>query len=140
MTQTAQRDESLTGGRQETASLDDLLNGFIRIRGVSAALIVGPDGLVLQSVSAPGSNDTDVDVLGAVASSGLIPAQEIGKETARGRLLQGIYEYERGVVVVEPVGASAILVVVTSAAANLGLLRLQARKVHPEIEAAVGDL
>ena len=67
-------------------------------------------------------------MLGAVASSGLVPAQEIGGETGRGRLLQGIYEYEKGVVVIEPIGQTAILVVVTSAAANLGLLRLQARK------------
>jgi predicted regulator of Ras-like GTPase activity (Roadblock/LC7/MglB family) len=79
-------------------------------------------------------------VLGAVAASGLVPAQEVGQETQRGRLLQGIYEYEKGVVVMEPLGSSAILVVVTSAAANLGLLRLQARKVHGELEEALGDL
>jgi predicted regulator of Ras-like GTPase activity (Roadblock/LC7/MglB family) len=133
-------DDLLTGERQGTAQLDELLNGFIRVRGVVAALVVGPDGLVLQSAIAAGSDDADVDVLGAMASSGLIPAQEIGEQAARGRLLQSIYEYERGVVVVEPVGASAILVVVTSAAANLGLLRLQARKVRPEIQAALGDL
>jgi predicted regulator of Ras-like GTPase activity (Roadblock/LC7/MglB family) len=110
------------------------------VRGVNAALIVGQDGLVLQSVTAPGAEDTDVDVLGAMASSGLLPAQEIGQETARGKLMQGIYEYERGVVVMEPLGASAILVVVTTASANLGLLRLQARKVHGDLEAALADL
>ena len=58
----------------------------------------------------------------------------------RGRLLQGIYEFERGVVVMEPLGDSAILVVVTSAAANLGLLRLQARKVHDDLEQAISGL
>jgi uncharacterized protein len=122
------------------ADLDELLNGFTRVRGVTAALIVGQDGLVLQSAAAPGADETDVDVLGAMASSGLVPAQEIGSETSRGKLLQGIYEFEKGVVVVEPIGESAILVVVTSAAANLGLLRLQARKVHPDIESALSDL
>jgi predicted regulator of Ras-like GTPase activity (Roadblock/LC7/MglB family) len=75
-----------------------------------------------------------------VASSGLVPAQEIGGETGRGRLLQGIYEYEKGVVVIEPIAQTAILVVVTSAAANLGLLRLQARKVHSDLEKALADL
>jgi predicted regulator of Ras-like GTPase activity (Roadblock/LC7/MglB family) len=122
------------------ADLEELLNGFTRVRGVSAALIVGQDGLVLQSVTAADAEDADVDVLGAVASSGLVPAQEIGDQANRGRLLQGIYEYERGVVVLEPVGSTAILVVATSATANLGLLRLQARKVHGEIEAALADL
>ena len=122
------------------ADLDELLTGFTRVRGVSSALIVGQDGLVLQSVTAPGAEPVDVDVLGAMASSGLIPAQEIGGETGRGKLLQGIYEFEKGVVVVEPIGQSAILVVVTTAAANLGLLRLQARKVHADIEKALADL
>jgi predicted regulator of Ras-like GTPase activity (Roadblock/LC7/MglB family) len=122
------------------ADLEELLNGFTRVRGVSSALIVGQDGLVLQSVTAPGAEDTDVEVLGAMASSGLVPAQEIGGETGRGKLLQGIYEFEKGVVVVEPIGQSAILVVVTTAAANLGLLRLQARKVHGDVEKALADL
>ena len=122
------------------ADLDELLNGFTRVRGVSAALVVGPDGLVLQSATAPGADEVDADVLGAVASSGLVPAQEIGGETGRGRLLQGIYEYEKGVAVIEPIGQSAILVVVTSASANLGLLRLQARKVHADLEKALADL
>ena len=122
------------------ADLDELLNGFTRVRGVSAALVVGQDGLVLQSATAPGADEVDADVLGAVASSGLVPAQEIGGETGRGRLLQGIYEYEKGVVVIEPIGQTAILVVVTSAAANLGLLRLQARKVHGDLEKALSDL
>jgi predicted regulator of Ras-like GTPase activity (Roadblock/LC7/MglB family) len=122
------------------ADLTELLNGFVRVRGVNAALIVGQDGLVLQSVNAPGAEDTDVEILGAMASSGLLPAEEIGEKTDRGRLVQGIYEYERGVVVIEPLGSTAILVVVTTESANLGLLRLQARKAHPDLEAALSDL
>ena len=122
------------------ADLDETLNSFTRVRGVTAALIVGQDGLVLQSATAQGADDVDTDVLGAVASSGLVPAQELGGETGRGKLLQGIYEYEKGVVVIEPIGQSAILVVVTSATANLGLLRLQARKAHPDLEMALNGL
>ena len=122
------------------ADLTEILEGFTRVRGVSAALVVGQDGLVLQSATAQGADETDVDVLGAVAASGLVPAQEVGQETQRGRLLQAIYEYEKGVVVTEPLGSSAILVVVTTAAANLGLLRLQARKVHGDLESALGNL
>ncbi|HEV2123286.1 MAG TPA: roadblock/LC7 domain-containing protein [Chloroflexota bacterium] len=124
------------------ADLDELLNSFTRVRGVNTALVVGQDGLVLHSVAAPGVEEaeSDVDVLGAMASSGLIPAQEIGSESNRGRLLQGIYEYEGGVIVIEPIGESAILVVVSTAAANLGLLRLQARKIHPQLEEALSGL
>jgi predicted regulator of Ras-like GTPase activity (Roadblock/LC7/MglB family) len=122
------------------ADLDQLLNGFVRVKGVSAALVVGQDGLVLHSVTAAGAEDADLDVLGAMASSGLLPVQELGEQTGRGKLKQGIYEYERGVVVMEPVGATAILIVVTDASANLGLLRLQSRKVHGDIDTALADL
>jgi len=128
------------GLEESMADLQDLLSSFTRVRGVTAALVVGQDGLLLHSVTAPGAEETDLDVLGAIASSGLVPAQEIGQQTKRGRLLQGIYEFECGIVVLEPVGRAAILVVVTEAAANLGLLRLQARRQHPEIEAALANL
>jgi predicted regulator of Ras-like GTPase activity (Roadblock/LC7/MglB family) len=122
------------------AELDELINGFTRVRGVTAAVVVGQDGLVLQSATAPDAAEADVDVLGAMAASGLVPAQEIGDQINRGRLTQGIYEFEKGVVVVEPIGTSAILVVLTQSAANLGLLRLQTRKVHPELESALAGL
>ena len=121
------------------ADLNEMLNNFTRIKGVAAAALVGGDGLPLQSVTAPGVDESQIDVLGAIAASGLLAAQDIGQQTERGSLRQAIYEYERGVVVIEPLG-TAILVVVTDAAANLGLLRLQARKINPDLQAAVADL
>jgi predicted regulator of Ras-like GTPase activity (Roadblock/LC7/MglB family) len=121
------------------ADLNELLSSFTRVKGVAAAVLVGGDGLPLQSVKAPGVEEAEVDILGAIAASGLPAALEIGQQTTRGGLKQAIYEYENGVVVIEPLG-SAILVVVTDAAANLGLVRLQARKAHPELLSAVADL
>lgn len=121
------------------ADLNELLTSFTRVRGVVAAVLVGQDGLPLQSVVAPGVDEADVDVLGAIAASGLVPAQEIGQHTERGAIKQAIYEFDRGVVVIEPMG-SAILVVVTDAVASLGFLRLQARKAHPELQAILAEL
>jgi predicted regulator of Ras-like GTPase activity (Roadblock/LC7/MglB family) len=121
------------------ADLNEMLSGFTRVKGVAAASLVGGDGLPLQSVTAPGVDESEVDVLGAIAASGLVAAQDIGQQTSRGALRQAIYEYEKGVVVIEPLGNS-ILVVVTDAASNLGLLRLQARKANPALQAAVADL
>jgi len=117
------------------ADLNELLSSFTRVKGVAAAVLVGDDGLPLQSARAPGVEEAEVDILGAIAASGLPAADEIGQQIKRGALKQAIYEYEKGVVVIEPLG-SAILVVVTNAAANLGLLRLQARQVHPELVGA----
>ena len=118
------------------ADLNQLLTGFTRLRGVTAALLVGQDGLPLDRAVAPGTDEADADSLGARAASWLVPAQEIGQDVGRGALRQAIYEYEQGVVVVEPMG-DFILVLVTDVAANLGLLRLQAHKVRPELTAAL---
>jgi predicted regulator of Ras-like GTPase activity (Roadblock/LC7/MglB family) len=121
------------------ADLNELLSSFTRVKGVAAAAVVGQDGLPLQTVTAPGVDEAEVDVLGALAASGLLPARDIGQQTNRGALKQTIYEYERGVVVIEPLG-NAILVVVTESPANLGLLRLQAGKAHPELQQALAGL
>jgi predicted regulator of Ras-like GTPase activity (Roadblock/LC7/MglB family) len=121
------------------ADLNELLSSFTRVKGVAAAAVVGQDGLPLQSVTAPGVDDGEVDILGALAASGLVAAQDIGQQTNRGTLKQTINEYDRGVVVIEPLG-NAILVVVTDSAANLGLLRLQAGKVHGDLQQALAGL
>jgi predicted regulator of Ras-like GTPase activity (Roadblock/LC7/MglB family) len=121
------------------ADLNGLLSSFTRVKGVTAALVVGLDGLPLHSVTAQGVDEAEVDVLGAIAASGLVAAHEIGAQTSRGPIRQAIYEYERGVVVIEPVG-SALLVIATDLVANLGLLRLQARRVTPELQATLVDV
>lgn len=123
-------------------TLDEVLSSFTRVRGVDAALVVGQDGLVLHRVTtaeAEAAENDVADLVGAMVASGLVPAQEIGTQSQRGRLLQGIYEYEAGAMVLEPMGTEAILVVITSEAANLGLLRLQARKAHPHLAAALAS-
>ncbi len=121
------------------ADLNELLTSFTRVRGVVAAVLVGHDGLPLQSVVAPGVDEADVDVLGAIAASGPRPGSGDRSAHRAGRIKQAIYEFDRGVVVIEPMG-SAILVVVTDAVASLGFLRLQARKAHPELQAILADL
>lgn len=118
-------------------SIQEALQSFIQVRGVRAALIVGSDGLVLESVLAPDATSIDVDAVGAVAASGLVPAVEVGAQTSQGPLVQAIYEYRDGVIVIESLGDDAVLVIVTHIVANLGLLRLQARKSRTELGQAL---
>lgn len=122
------------------AELQELLASFTRVKGVTAAAIVGQDGLVLHSETPHGQDGVDVDALGALASSGLVSAQDLGRESGAGRLRQSIFEYDGGVVVVEPIGDTALLVITTDAVANLGLLRLTAKRLHPGVQAALADL
>ncbi len=120
------------------SSIQETLQSFIKVRGVRAALIVGSDGLVLESAMASDSLPLDIEAVGAVAASGLVPAAEIGLQTGNGSLTQAIYEYSDAVIVIEALGDDdAVLVIVTDIIANLGLLRLQARRARPELAQAI---
>ncbi len=118
-------------------SIQELLHAFIKIRGVRSALVVGSDGLVLESALSSEGDPVDVEAVGAVAASGLVPAFELGIQTGHGSLTQAIYEYRDALIVIEALGDDAVLVIVTDLLANLGLLRLQARKARQELSRAL---
>src|ERR671924_457904 len=120
------------GGQRRMPSLEELLGAFTRVRGVTAAVLAGSDGLVLHSAMRPDA-EVDGDAIGAVASSGILPAQELGQEVGRGRLVQSVLEYEKGVVLLEPIDDAAILAVVANHAANLGVVRLTVRRLRSQI-------
>lgn len=115
------------------ATIEENLQSFISVRGVRAALVAGSDGLVLESAVSTDGPPVDVDAIGAVTASGLVPAHEIGHQIGHGALIQAIYEYEDAVIVIEGLGTDAVLIIATTLTANLGLLRLQAKKVRPDL-------
>ena len=125
------------GERSPMPSIQELLQSFIKVRGVRSALVVGSDGLVLESSLSSEGEPVDVDAVGAVAASGLVPALELGIQTGHGSLTQAIYEYRDALIVIEALGDDAVLVIVTDLLANLGLLRLQARKARPDLARAL---
>ncbi|MFM7198087.1 MAG: roadblock/LC7 domain-containing protein [Chloroflexota bacterium] len=118
-------------------SIQELLHSFIKIRGVRSALVVGSDGLVLESALSSEGESVDIEAVGAVAASGLVPGIDLGLQTGHGKLTQAIYEYQDAIIVIEALGDDAVLVIVTHLLANLGLLRLQARKARPDLSRAL---
>ena len=63
--------------------MQDLLSKFRAIRGVGMAVVVGSDGLVIESVHRP---ELDADALAAVATNGLLLAEaRAGKWSAAAR-------------------------------------------------------
>jgi predicted regulator of Ras-like GTPase activity (Roadblock/LC7/MglB family) len=92
---------------------------------------------VLESAISAEGEPVDVDAVGAVAASGLVPAFELGIQTGHGGLTQAIYEYHQALIIIEALGDDAIVVIVSSLHANLGLLRLQARKARLELSDAL---
>ncbi len=105
------------------AILDDLM----KVEGVTAALVVGRDGFVIEGVGAEG---IALDAVGALAASGLGSSDSMGGELHLGALGSMLIEYEVGPVAVTPAGPDAVLAVVGDQRANLGRLRIEMRKIR----------
>ncbi len=116
--------------------MKDLLESFMAIDGVHAAILVGRDGLLIESVARDGE-EIDVEAVAAVASTGLGASEVLGREINLGRPVQTFAEYEKGVVVLEPVADLAALAIVADGVSHLGRIRLVARRQRRDLEQAV---
>ena len=105
--------------------MHEVLQKFRAIRGVGMAAVVSPEGLVIDSVQAPGF---DADALAAVATNGLLLAEAIGRQMERGGALQTLIEYEQGAVLIEPIGEDGMVFVVSNEPNDLGRIRFMARQ------------
>jgi predicted regulator of Ras-like GTPase activity (Roadblock/LC7/MglB family) len=105
--------------------MKELLDNFRAIRGVDMAAVVGPDGLVIESVARAG---LDVDAIAAVASHGLMLADAMGRQIERGGALQTIVEYEEGVLLLESLGEEGMMLVVSRDPTDLGRIRYAAKQ------------
>ncbi len=110
--------------------LRGILDGLLRVDGVTAALVVGRDGFVIEAATA---HPVDTDSVGAIAASSLAAAEAMGTELQLGALGSILIEYEVGPVAVTPVGPDACLAVVGNQGANLGRLRIEMRKIRQAV-------
>lgn len=108
-----------------SANWTGLLDGITRVSGVRGALVVSADdGLVVAESS---MGDVDGGAVAALAASLCLRLGRVSGAigSAAPRLVQ--LEAERGGLVAAPAGDGLLLVAVTGAAANVGLLRLALR-------------
>ncbi|MEW6137751.1 MAG: roadblock/LC7 domain-containing protein [Thermodesulfobacteriota bacterium] len=115
------------------ANLKSQLNDMVKVEGITAAVIVGRDGFVIEGVSSDGS--LDVESVGAVISTGLGSSEMMGRELNVGSLTQSMSEFSNGVLVMGTLGKDALLCLVCSLEANLGNVRLQMKKRSPNMVA-----
>ncbi len=114
--------------------LDELLQQLRDIGGIDLAAVIGGDGLVLASSAAEG---TDVESVGAVAASGLLLAEALGREWERGASVQTTLEFAEGLALLMPLDPDVALLILAKADANLGRLRLVTRRARGELLRAV---
>lgn len=115
-------------------SIRDLVAAIRQREGVEAAIVLGRDGLLIDSQLGPG---LDAEDAAARIPAIIGPADDLGAATGRGELLTAVLEHRNGLAVVSVLSAEAILLVLVSPRANIGQLLFELRRNREHIAAIV---
>ncbi len=113
-------------GRTSTQILKDLMD----TPGISATVIVGRDGFIIEALGAVGK--LDLDMLGASLSMVLVGADRMAGQMGIQLFEQITLESKDATIVGVPIG-DAILAIVSPDSKSLGMIRLSAKKFIPEL-------
>ncbi len=114
--------------------LKQILGDFLKVDGVSAAVVVGRDGFVIESAA---SGKMDIDALGAMASTGIGTSEAMGRELGKGELNQMLVELNKGPIIISPLSADELIAIVADSTANLGRIRYEVKKNKERLVAAL---
>ncbi|MCX6691408.1 MAG: roadblock/LC7 domain-containing protein [Methanoregula sp.] len=114
--------------------LKPLLEEFLKVEGVSAAVVVGRDGFVIESAV---SGKVDLEALGAMASTGLGTSEAMGTTLGKGELTQMLVELEKGPIILSPLSADELIAIVADSSSNIGRIRYELKKSKERIIAAL---
>lgn len=116
------------------ASIRDLVAALRQRDGVDAAIVLGRDGLLIDSQAVSGLNAED---LAARIPSIIGPADDLGSAAGRGEAVTLILEHRQGIAIVSVLSAEAILLVLVQPSANIGQLLYDLRRHREHIAALV---
>jgi predicted regulator of Ras-like GTPase activity (Roadblock/LC7/MglB family) len=114
--------------------LKQILGEFLNLDGVSAAVVVGRDGFVIESAM---SGKMDIDALGAMASTGIGTSEAMGRELGKGDLTQMLVELDKGPIIVSPLSKDELIAIVAENSSNLGRIRYELKKNKERLVAAL---
>ena len=115
-------------------SIRDLVSAIRQREGVDAAVVLGRDGLLIDSQSVPG---VDADDLAAHIPAIIAAADELGTSLHRGAIVTAVLEYGQGFAIVSVLNADVILVVFVHPDVNVGQLLFELRRNRDHIAALV---
>lgn len=116
------------------ASIRDLVAAIRQREGVEAAVVLGRDGLLIDSQTVPGLNPEDI----AARIPPIIgPADDLGAALGRGELLTAVLEHRNGVAIVSAMSSDVFLFVLVTPQANIGQLLFELRRNRDHIAALV---
>ena len=116
------------------ASIRDLVGAIRQRDGVEAAVILGRDGLLIDSQTVPG---VDAEAIAARIPAIIAPADELGRGADRGPLVSAVLEFRDGLAIASVLSADAILLVLVKPDANIGQLLFELRRNREQIAALV---
>ena len=116
------------------ASIRDLVAALRQREGVDAAIVLGRDGLLIDSQTIPGLSAED---LAARIPSIIGPADEMGTAASRGEIVSLVLEHQLGIAIISVLNAEAILLVLVQPSANIGQLLYELRRNREHIAALV---
>lgn len=115
-------------------TIRDLVGAIRQRDGVDAAVVLGRDGLLIDSQSVP---NVDAEDVAAHIPSIINAADEFGAAAKRGALTTAILEHPHGLAIVSVLSADAVLLVLVQANANIGQLLFELRRNREHIAALV---
>lgn len=116
------------------ASIRDLVAALRQREGVEAAIVLGRDGLLIDSQAIPG---LDAEDLAARIPPIIGPADELGNAARRGEVVTVILEHKQGIAIVSVLSSEAILLVLVQPSADIGQLLYELRRNREHIAALV---
>ncbi len=108
-----------------------VLRDILEIPGIDAAVIVGRDGFVIESMGS--SREVELDTLGACLATAINSLESMGTEMGVSRYQDMFVEYGDAVIMSRPVG-DAIVSLVSPNASTLGIIRHKVKGYVKELE------
>ena len=121
-------------GEPSLPNIRDLVAAIRQREGVDAAIVLGHDGLLIDSQIAPG---LDAEDMAARVPATIGSANDFGSSVGRGVVLTAVLEHQNGLAIVSVLSDEATLLVLVSPRANIGQLLFELRRNRGHIAALV---
>ena len=115
-------------------NIRDLVAAIRQREGVDAAIVLGHDGLLIDSQIA---RVLDADDITARVPAIVGPANEFGAATHRGNVQTAVLEHGTGLAIISVLSDEAVLLVLVTPRANIGQLLTELRRNRDHIAALV---
>ncbi len=115
-------------------TIRDLVGAIRQRAGVDAAVVLGRDGLLIDSQS---RGEFEAEHVAAHLPAVVAAADEFGAAADRGQLATAVLEHERGLCVVSALSRDALLLVVLGPDADVAQLLFDLRRARSQIASLV---